>query len=366
MFDVSNWEEWAKSGYIIIAGILIQQFLAWIIFPWVKKRIEKRVSATFQDILVNSVARPISFLVIMTALYLGLNTSPLHAFSPTLFLHIYRSTIIVAFFSVFYNLVSSSNGNLSSLAKKFDWQLDPLLLNLSSSILRMLIVVIGFLTLAKEWNYDVNGIIAGLGLGGLALAMASKDSLSNIFGGFVILTDKPFTIGDSINAAGYEGGVEDVTFRSTRIRTGEQGIVYIPNSSLANVPITNFSRRNKRRASYVIGLTYSTTKKQMQDCVSMIRKMLAENNNVSQNPGDTMVVFSGYGESSLNIQIVYFTATSNYAEYMQINNDIYLSIMDIVEAIGTDFAFPSQSLYIEQPVVVKMNVKEQEKFSEKD
>ena len=354
MFDISTFDEWAKCAYIILAGVLIQQFLSRVVYPFIGKRLEqKHVSQAVNNILLNSVARPLNFLIIMTAIYAGLNTTPLHAFSPALFLHIYRTTIIISFYGVFYNLFDSNEGQLAALTRKFGWHLDKLLINLGSSVLRMLVLVFGFLTVAKEWDYDMSGVIAGLGLGGLALAMASKDSLSNIFGGFVILTDKPFTIGDWVNAAGYEGGVEDVSFRSTRIRTIDQGIVYVPNTNMANVPITNFSRRTRRRASFSIGLDYATSKEQLSECIKKIRQMLDEHAKITHGAGDTLVVFSGYGESSLNIAIIYFTATADYNEYMLINDDIYFIIMDIVNEIGSSFAFPSRSLYIQDPIVFK-------------
>ena len=354
MSDIFNWKEWVNFGYIVLAGIFIQQLLAKLVYPFVAKRLEKKqLPPSVNKILVNSVARPLNFLIIMTAIYAGLQTTPLHDFSPVLFLHIYRTIIIFSFYGILYNLCKSSEGQLAALTKRFGWNLDPLLLNLSSSVMRMIIVVFCFLTIAQEWDYDMSGVIAGLGLGGLALAMASKDSLSNIFGGFVILTDKPFTIGDWINASGYEGGVENVSFRSTRIRTADQGIVYVPNTSLANVPITNFSRRQRRRANFKIALDYGTNKEQLAECIRRIKELLDGHDNLTHNDGDILVAFSDYSDSSLNIQIIYFVATASYNEYMLTNNDINFSIMDIVKEAGTNFAVPNRRLHLADPLHIK-------------
>lgn len=346
--------EWTKSAIIIALGILLQQFLSHFVFRRFKKGLKnKNVSNKVKDIFIGAIEMPASFLIIVTALYVGLHSSPLHLFTSDQFIHVYRSAIILSFFAVLYNLSDNSQGHLSRLAERFGINLDFVLINLTSSVLRVMVVIMAFISLAGEWKYDINGIIAGLGLGGLALAMASKDTLANIFGGFVILTDKPFSMGDWVKADGLEGSVEDVTFRSTRIRTIDQGLVHVPNANLAAVPIANFSRRKKRRAEMVIGLTYSTTKEQLKECMDKMKNMLDNHKELTHEPTDVVVVFNEYGASSLNIYVVYNTIATDAYTYMQIKNNINLKIMDIVAEAGTSMAFPSQSIYIEKPIIVK-------------
>lgn len=353
MLNSSILGEWTKCLLIIVIGIFLQQFLSRFIFSRFKKSLQDKGSSKIKDIFIGAIEMPTSFLIIVTALYLGLHSSPLHLFTSEQFGHVYRSAIIVSFFAVLYNLCDNSEGHLSNLANKFNVDLDAVLINLTSSVLRVLIITLAFISLAGEWKYDINGVIAGLGIGGLALAMASKDSLSNIFGGFVILTDKPFTMGDWISASGVEGSIEDITFRSTRIRTIDQGVVHVPNANLASVPITNYSRRKKRRAEMVIGLTYCTTKAQMQDCMKKIKDMLDSHEELTHEENDVIVVFSEYAASSLNIFVVYNTVATNVYTYMQIKSHINLRIMDIIAETGTSMAFPTQSLYIEKPILFK-------------
>ncbi|MDR2006425.1 MAG: mechanosensitive ion channel family protein, partial [Acidaminococcales bacterium] len=162
--------------------------------------------------------------------------------------------------------------------------------------------------------------------------------------------DKPFGIGDWIQTSGIEGAVEAVSFRSTRIRTVEQALVHIPNSNLTNIAIANFSRRGKRRVSLTIGLSYSTAKKQLENCVAEIKSMLAQNSGLSQKDGDSVVTFSEYGASSLNIDVIFFTLDTDYFGYLSRKEQVNFAIMDIVEKLGLTIAFPSQSVYFETPL----------------
>ena len=280
---------------------------------------------------------------------------PLYLTAPEMLTKIYRSALIIIFFKALYNLSGNQQGRLDQLFERLNFGFDPILNNIISDFFRILIVVLGFLTLISEWGYDISGPIAGLGLGGLALAMASKDSLANIFGGFVILTDKPFGIGDLVQAAGVEGTVEKVSFRSTRIRTIEQALVHIPNSNLTNVAITNFSRRGKRRASFTIGLTYAAQKQQVLDFMSLMKESLANNPALSQEPGDILVIFSDYGESSLNINVIFFTLATDFRTHSAIKEKVNLTIMDIVEKTGVSLAFPSRSVYLQAPLEAMVN-----------
>ncbi len=354
MFSLEEfWQNWSACIYLIMAGVLLQQILQRIIFPWGRRQITEKISERYRGILVGIIEWPIHFTVLLTALYLGLRSSPFHGFSPSAFLHLYRSGLALAFFGMLYNLGDTSHGHLGRLLKRVGWSVDPILMNLLGSTIKVLTVILCFLTLAREWGYDISGFVAGLGLGGLALAMASKDSLANIFSGFVIITDKPFSIGDWIQTSGLEGTVEAVTFRSTRIKTFDQGIIHMPNTNLAAVPITNMSRMKKRRAKFTLGLSYSTTKEQLADCIEQINAFLAGVEEVSQQEGDSFVAFSGYGASSLEVLILYYTDVTDFASHTRVREKVNFAIMDIVEKVGTTIAFPSQSVYFETPLTLR-------------
>jgi MscS family membrane protein len=288
-----------------------------------------------------------------TVIYLAIQDTWLHGMAPEIFLRLYRSAVVVAFFDTLYAMCQNDANHFASLAERLKINLDPILANILSSALRTIIFVFAFLVLAKEWGYDVSGLVAGLGLGGLALAMASKDSLANIFGGLLILADKPFAIGDWIQTSSIEGTVEEVTFRCTKIRTIEQALVHIPNSNLTNVAIVNFSRRKKRRASFTLGLTYAAKRKEVEACVAAIKKLLSESDELAQEAGDCFVAFEEYADSSLNIRIIFHTLAVDYIGHSRSREKINLAIFDVVESLGLSIAFPSRSLYLETPLKVE-------------
>ena len=352
MFDSFVWENWAQCVYIILAGIILEQFLSRIFFPFCRNHFGKKLSEQMRGLLIGAIETPIKFIVLMTAFYLGFKSSPLPIFSENIFLHIYRSTVVISISAILYNCVDSDSGRFKGILDRLHVFINPILIKFLGSALRFFIAIICFLMIAKEWGYDINGFIAGLGLGGLALAMASKDSLSNIFGGLIILTDKPFGIGDIIVAAGIEGTVVEVNFRSTKIRTSDQGLVYVPNSNLTNIPIVNKSAMQKRRYAFTIGLTYNTKKEDLQSFLNALSDHLNQRKDISQQDGDIFIAFTNYGKDSLDIDIIYHTLATGFAMHSKIKEDINFAIMDISEKTGVAMAFASQSIYFENSLII--------------
>jgi MscS family membrane protein len=217
--------------------------------------------------------------------------------------------------------------------------------------LRGLIIVLGSVAILQEWGINVTGFIASLGLGGLAFALAAKDTAANIFGGIAILTDNIFKIGEWVKIGSAEGIVEDIGIRTTKIRAFDKRLIIVPNSVIANSNVENFSRRDRRRVVMRIGLTYSTTKEQMEQILGRLREYLLSHPMVHNDP--LLVYFDQFEDSSLSIFCYFFIATADWEEYLKIREEINLAIKGIVEEAGAEFAFPSQSLYLETPVSVQ-------------
>ena len=187
--------------------------------------------------------------------------------------------------------------------------------------------------------------MASLGLVGMAFALAAKDTAANLFGSLVIFTDRPFKIGDWIQTPQVEGTVENIGIRSTRVRAFTQALISVPNATIANSPITNWSKMGRRRIKTRLGLTYSTTKEQMQNILEGLRAMLKNHPDIHD---DTIMVrFDEFGDSSLSIFCYFFTTTTNWAKFLETKEDVNFKIMEIVEKNGSSFAFPSQSIYVE-------------------
>jgi len=214
---------------------------------------------------------------------------------------------------------------------------------------RVLIILLGGVAVLQEWGVNVTGFIASLGLGGLAFALAAKDTAANIFGGIAILTDNIFKIGEWIKVGEAEGIVEDIGIRTTKIRAFDKRLIIVPNAKIANSNVENFSRRDRRRVVMRIGLTYSTTKEQMEQILGRLREYLLSHPMVHNDP--LLVYFDQFEDSSLSIFCYFFISTADWEEYLKIREEINLAIKGIVEEAGAEFAFPSQSLYLETPVI---------------
>ena len=220
------------------------------------------------------------------------------------------------------------------------------LFDLSRKIIKYFMVCICALVVLDSCGANINAIIASLGIGGAALAFASKDTIANFFGSVSLIIDRPFVVGDWISACGKEGIIESIGLRSTRIRTFPRTIVTIPNSVLANETIENWTRREEIRADITIGLTYSTAPEQMELILEDFRKIISANPKVDADAG-MRVNFTTFNSSSLDISIVFYIMESDTSAYYNELEKINLQLMRAVAERGLSMAFPSTSLYVE-------------------
>lgn len=207
------------------------------------------------------------------------------------------------------------------------------------------VIGIGFLIQgANELGFPAYSVVAGLGVGGLAVALAARDSLANLFGSMLIMFEKPFRVGDHIKVGGSEGTVEDVGFRSTRIRTLDNSLVSIPNNSVVSATIENLAARVMRRQRLIIQVTYDTTHEKLQEFADQIEQLLADH--PVTNKKDIRVRFNDFGDSSLNILVYFFLEVRDIAAELREREDILLRIIDIARRLDVEFAFPTRTLHI--------------------
>jgi MscS family membrane protein len=197
---------------------------------------------------------------------------------------------------------------------------------------------------ADQLGVPVYGIIAGLGVGGLALALAAQPTIENLIGGLSLFADKPIQIGDLCRCGDNEGTIEAIGIRSTRIRGLDRTLTTIPNAELSKMAIVNYGRRDRILIHSVIGVRYETSQDQMRYLLVQIREMLLAHPHI--HPDLARVRFVGFGTSSLDIEIFAYAATRNKTEFLRIREEIWLRVMDLIEQSGTGFAFPSQTLYM--------------------
>ncbi len=340
----TNIEIWQDIG---IAFTIFFVFLVFrkIFTKYVYKMILKLTKKIPIDIFANvcmAYEKPLRLFFVVIGIFAALLYLPLDNYY---IIKGFRTIIIFLIGWGLYNLSSTSSNLFSTLNASLKIEIDQILLPFLSKLIRFSIIVVTISIIAGEWNYNVGGLLAGLGLGGLAFALAAKDSLSNFFGGIVIITEKPFTIYDWIRTSSVEGVVEDISFRSTRVRTFSQALVTVPNATLANEAITNWSKMGKREISFNLGVMYSTPREKIETCIARIDSMLRNHEEIDQDL--IMVRFSQFNDSSLDIFLYFFTKTTSWVEYLRVKENINLKIMEILEQENVSVAFPSRTIYME-------------------
>ena len=319
------------------------------IFHVVAQELADRTETPLDNLLLEAAEKPAGWLM-----YILGTLATVHVLNPPTAIfpivsavdHLGRiiSILIGAWF--LWRLLDGLAAYFTARAAKTESSLDDQLVPFVAKTLKIFIVITGMLVVAQNMGYSISGLIASLGIGGIAVAMAAKDTIANVFGSIMILVDRPFTIGDLIKTAEFEGVVEEVGFRSTRIRTFAKTLVNVPNSTMANMVIDNIDARPKRRVKMRIGLTYDTPVEKMRQAVGDIEDILSRHNGVDHD--FFLVKFDEFEDSALSIFLYYFTTTVRWEEYLQVRQEVNLQIMGLLESLELEFAFPTRTVYLEQ------------------
>lgn len=352
----THWVE--NPGALLQLGLCVLLFAACYLFsrlvryklaPWLVKKSERRAKKGLY-VLVRGFAKPLPVLVWSVGLYAALCLLPLPAdLLGQLRFWLDKLLRINLIALLAWGLVGSSDIGplmMQSVRGSLDLELDKTVTSFLNKLLRGVVLVFALLMVLEELGAPVTSLITSLGIVGLTLSLAAKDYATNFFGGLIVLFEKPFAIGDWIASSAGEGEVEDISFRSTRIRTLNDAVVIVPNSVLVGGAVTNYSRINKRLAKYTLGVTYSASRTQLEALLSSIRTMLTARPDVW--PDSVRVQLTGFGASSIDLLVQFYTRTGALAEFLQIQEQVNLELMGLVEAAGCGFAFPSTSVYIEK------------------
>lgn len=347
--------ETAGEGLINV-GIAVAIFLGFLFLKRVFSRfvlgflakVAVKTKTKLDNHIIDAFERPMHWFFALLGLYLALWYLPLTPETDDFISNLFRTAIIVLISAGFYSFAGSFEALSEEYEELFGAKVDKILIPFFSKVLKFIIIALAITIIAQEWDYKIDGFIAGLGLGGLAFSLAAKDALSNVFGGLVIILDKPFSIGDWIMTPSVEGTVEDINFRGTKVRTFAQALVTVPNATLANEPVTNWTRMGKRRITFKLGVTYNTSRDKLKKCIEAIEQMLRQHPDIHQ---ETILVrFDSFGESSLDVFLYFFTKTTNWDEFLRVKEDVNFKIMEILETEGVTPAFPSKSVYFENPL----------------
>lgn len=293
-------------------------------------------------LLVNSLQKPLAYLIGTIGLYIAFAIN----YNKPGVTKVFKILIILIICWGIINYLSDNLFLSLRFGENADDTMNTTALKFLANILKIVVIAFGVVMVISELGYNVNGLLTGLGVGGLAVSLAAQDAVGNLISGFIIIFDKPFKVGDLIESATVKGFVEEVTMRSTKIRTLDDSVITVPNSTLTKEAVTNISMMDKRRIKMTFGLVYSTTNETIEKVRNEIQKYIVDNKDILPEP--CRIHFREFGDSALNFEVVCYTETSDMDEYLKIENELNLAIKKIVENNDTDFAFPTQTVYVQK------------------
>lgn len=329
---------------LIFAGMVARQIAAFLVARQVSRALVKLGFSSFEKSLKKA-SMPIGNLV-MAALVavvlpsLALNVHLVHYLFLCVRIGAALSAVMLA-----YRSVDVLSHFLMQRALKTESKLDDHLVPLFRRGLKITVTIVGTIFILQNLNVDVTSLLAGVTIGGLAFSFAAKDTVANLFGSITIFADKPFLVGDWVKAAGVEGIVEGVGFRSTRIRTFYNSLVSVPNSKFTDSVVDNMGARQYRRNLSELGIAYDTSPEQIEAFCNGIRAILKAHAKIRKDYYE--IHFSGYGDYALKIMLYFFMKVSGYSEEMRVRHEIYLDILRLARKLDISFAFPTQTLHVE-------------------
>lgn len=347
------------EDYLLFAGIAIGIVILsrWIsrllsfVFSKLLGRLAKGKAKLFWDLT----RKPLSLFIILFTIYLSFSLLAypseldfqIHGllFSKLLLL-LYQAVLAIVFTWFLFNVANFLAEVFKERALGTESTADDQLVLFGKDIVKVILVIVaGFFILGSVFGLNITSLMAGAGIVGLAIAFAAQESIANFFGSLTIFADKPFTIGDLIRVGNVEGTVEKVGFRSTRIRTLDKTFVTVPNRVLNTENTENRSLRTFRRVRMTVGLTYGTSSEAIRNVVKDIQDYIDGHELTNQ---DGIVSFYEFGDSSLNVMVNYYVQNIEWHTYLKTREQINFRISEIVQQHGSDFAFPSRTVYLQQ------------------
>jgi MscS family membrane protein len=341
-FEIQLWQ-WLALLVLVFLAFLASWFVARGIVSLVRPAVA-RSATEIDDRVLEAIIGPLRVLSVILIFYAALPFLALSLPAHEFFMNVVKvgtllaaTWLILRLTDVFAGIVES---NLEGRGDKETTALIPL----GRKTIKVVVVGLAVLASLDSFGFDITALIAGLGVGGLAVALAAQKTIENLFGGATLVADRPVRVGDFCRFGEKLGIVEEIGMRSTRVRTLDRTVVTIPNAEFASLQLENFGKRDMMRFSPRLGLLYATTSDQLRYVLVEIRKMLYAHPKVWNDPA--RVRFVNFGSSSLDIDIFAYVDATDFSEYLGVAEDLNLRIMDIVAESGTGFAFPSNTTYL--------------------
>lgn len=344
LFEGVTW-----GGLLILLGWVIGAALVGKVVALLMARVGK--AKRFEDrkhlqVLFCAFSRPMPFLFGVIGLYVGLSRFEFSEWLDALLKDCFDILFTVAVAYFIYSLVDVVDHAITRITRKTRTRMDDMISPMVRKTLRAVVVVVAVVQVAQILSgKPLTTIIAGLGVGGLAVALAAQETIKNFFGSIVIFADKPFELGERIKVSGHDGNVEEVGFRSTRIRTLDGHLVTVPNGELANLMIQNISKRPYIKRVMNVTITYDTPPQKVEEALEILRDILNEHEGMDEE-FPPRVYFNEYKDCSLNIMAIYWYHPPEYWDFLAHSERVNLELLTRYNDAGIEFAFPTQTLYV--------------------
>jgi MscS family membrane protein len=335
--------QWALFGLLIAVAVLAGR-VAHALLQGQVIRIARRLKVNITEDVVGRMQGPLTWAASGAVLLVGIPDLQLGVRSSLYLNTVAQAILSVAIMVIFLRVVDMMTDMAKAKAEETDTKMDDQLIPLASRALKVVIWALGLLSILDNLGVDVTSLLAGVTISGLAIALAAKDTVENLFGSMMIFVDRPFQIGDYIVVGGNEGTVEEVGFRSTRLRTVLGTVVTIPNGSIATARVDNWGLRTARRIRFTVGFTYDANRAQIDAFCERVSALFDADERI--NDGHE-VRFTNFGDSAIEVMVHAFSPDAGWSNELAVNHDIRMKVWTIAEELDLSFAFPSQSLYIE-------------------
>lgn len=335
-------ENWGISILIILVAVITVKLLS-ILGKKIVKPFTDRTANRVDNIIYYSLESPLKFAVVLLGIWIAIHRLVYPDSFVKVVDSVYRILIVLDITWVFARLFSSLLQYY--WGHKSDGRTNTMMPVIKRTIL-VVVWIIGIVMALSNVGVNISALLGTLGIGGIAFALAAQDTVKNIFGAFTIFTDKPFSIGDTINVNGIEGTVVDVGVRSTKILGYDKRITTLPNYKITDTSIVNISSEPMRRVTVKLGLTYDTTPEKMKEALDILREIPKRVENVSDNSSDITANFTEYADSALVITYYYYIEKAG--DILKVSSDMNLEILASFNKAGLEFAFPTQTLYIQK------------------
>lgn len=333
--------QWLIAFAYIGGGVIIAK-IAYFIFKRISKGFINSTKTKLDDVLVDTLEKPVIFAIAIFGFYLGMQQLNM---TPDISLLVYNADKVLIVICITWFVTRLVNAiveqYMEPAIEMSDSKSKKQLLPIITKVITITIWMIGVIVAFDAIGYNLAGLIAGLGIGGLAFALAAKDYLQNIFGGISVFTDKPFAIDDRIKIDGFDGKVEEIGIRSSRIRTLSGSLVTIPNSMFISNSVENVALEPTRKIMLRLGLTYATSPEKMKESMAILKEIVADNQDIITD--EPIVFFENFADSSIVILFIYYIRKE--ADIPLAQNKINLEILERFDKAELDFAFPTRTIH---------------------